>query len=401
MKVVFTHRSAFVLCIVWALVITWLSLTPSPPRIQQSFLGWDKFQHAAAYGLLTILALRAATGSACLKRLQLHHIAVAVILFGGFMEVAQGVLKSGRSADPRDLLADAVGVLVAYLFFRFRSSRFRSEQCRCLIGPVAIAYLLLSPLTAPAADEHLLNSTAEYGRAAGRLADEALEVATTPVDTRGYGMLGTLLVTGAVAFTSSYDSDIRDKVGGIKGTTLDSVTDAGSIAGDPFLHLGLAAAVYGGGILAESPKYRELGEMLGEAAILADATTFILKSATGRARPNTGSGSGSFRPFRFASDYDALPSMHTASSFAMASVVAAAADNPLVGIGAYAAAAFVGFSRIYQDKHWTSDVVLGAAVGELCGRVAMGYHASGKARRFSVAPVVSSEAALVAVTGRF
>jgi len=399
MKAVFTHRSAFVLCIVWTLVIAWLSLTPSPPQVQQSFLGWDKFQHAVAYGLLTILALRAATGTACLKRLQPFHIAVAVTLFGGLMEVAQGLLTSMRSADSLDLLADAVGVLTAYLFFRFRGSR--SEQCHCLIGPAAIAYILLSPLSVSAADEHLLNSTAEYGRIAGRLADEALEVATTPVDTRGYGMLGTLLATGAVAFTSNYDTDIRDKIGGIKGTTLDHVTDAGSIAGDPFLHLGLAAVVYGGGILAESPKYRELGEMLGEAAILADATTFILKSATGRARPNTGNGSGSFRPFRFAADYDALPSMHTASSFAMASVVASAADSPLIGIGAYAAAAFVGFSRIYQDKHWASDVVLGAAIGELCGRVAMGYHASGKARRFSVAPVVSTEAALVAVTGRF
>jgi len=401
MKAVFTHRSAFVLCIVWTLVIAWLSLTPSPPVIPQALLGWDKFQHAVAYGLLTILALRAVSGDSPPKRLRPLRIAVAVILFGGLMEVAQGLLTSMRSADPLDLLADAVGVLAAYLFFKFLNSRSRPDHCPVFILAATVACLLHASLPVAAADEHLLNSTAEYGRVAGRLADEALEVATTPLDTRGYGMLGTLLATGAVAFTSSYDTDIRDKVGGIKGTTLDHVTDAGSIAGDPFLHLGLAAAVYGGGILADSPKYRELGEMLGEAAILADATTFILKSATGRARPNTGSGSGSFRPFRFAADYDALPSMHTASSFAMASVVASAADSPLIGIGAYAAAAFVGFSRIYQDKHWASDVVLGAAVGELCGRVAMGYHASGKARRFTVAPVVSTEAALVAVTGRF
>lgn len=395
------RRVALVLCIAWALIIVWLSLIPSPPVIPQALLGWDKFQHAAAYGLLTILALRAAGGDSPAKRLQPLRIAVAVILFGGLMEVAQGLLTSMRTADPRDLLADAVGVLAAYLFSRFLNSRFRSDHCPVFILAATVACLLHASQPVAAADEHLLNSTAEYGRAAGRLADEALEVAATPVDTRGYGMLGTLLVTGAVAFTSGYDEDIRDKVGGIKGTTLDHATDAGSIAGDPFLHLGLAAAVYGGGILAESPKYRELGEMLGEAAILADATTFILKSATGRARPNTGSSSGSFRPFRFAADYDALPSMHTASSFAMASVVASAAENPLIGIGAYAAAAFVGFSRIYQDKHWASDVVLGAAIGELCGRVAMGYHASGKARRLMVAPVVSTEAALVAVTGRF
>jgi membrane-associated phospholipid phosphatase len=141
--------------------------------------------------------------------------------------------------------------------------------------------------------------------------------------------------------------------------------------------------------------------MLGEAALLADMSSFILKQGVGRARPSTGSGSGSFRPFQFKGDHDSLPSMHTASSFAMASVTAASADSWLIGVGAYAAAAFVGFARIYQDKHWASDVVLGAALGELCGRVVISYHDSATTSTVRLVPGIAHHAPLLAVAGRF
>jgi membrane-associated phospholipid phosphatase len=160
--------------------------------------------------------------------------------------------------------------------------------------------------------------------------------------------------------------------------------------------------LYSGAIIADSPKYKELGEMLGESDLLADATTLVLKQAIGRARPFVAGDKGCFRPFQFKNDYDSMPSMHTASSFAMASVLSAASENPLEKIIYYAAAAFVGFSRMYKDKHWASDVFLGAAVGELCGRVVMRYHSDhGDERRLALAPAVSSDGASLAVVGRW
>ena len=269
---------------------------------------------------------------------------------------------------------------------------------------ICLLWVIVSPLffsSTASALENIFTSSEEIGSGARRLGNEALEIASTPLDTEHYGLLGTILVTGAVALTSSYDEDIRTKVQGIKGKNLDRATDAGSILGDPFLHLGLSAVVYGSAVLADSPKYKEMGEMLGEAAMLADVTTLLLKESIGRGRPATGSGSGSFHPFQFKSDYDSLPSMHTASSFAIASVIASTTESNLVRLGAYTAATFVGFSRLYQDKHWASDIVLGAAIGELCGRVVTGYHASGKERRIAVAPVITDTSALLTFVGRF
>jgi hypothetical protein len=249
------------------------------------------------------------------------------------------------------------------------------------------------------ATDTVFTSTAEIKKEAVRFGDEALEVVTTPVDTKGYGLVGTLAVAGAVGLTYVFDADIRNKVQGIKGRTLDRAADVGSAVGNPLVHVGIAAAVYGGGALADSPKWRETGEMLGEAALLADATGYLLKEAIGRGRPFVANDKGSFRPFQFKSDYDAMPSLHTASSFAMASVMAATSESIPAKLFYYTAATFVGFSRIYQDKHWASSIVLGAALGELCGRVVTGYH--GRGGRVALVPAVTGDSAMLVMQGKW
>jgi membrane-associated phospholipid phosphatase len=245
------------------------------------------------------------------------------------------------------------------------------------------------------AADTVFTSTTAIKQEAVRLGDEALEVVKTPADIENHGLIGTLAVAGAVGLTYVFDANIRNKVQGIKGRTLDRAADVGSAIGNPFVHLGIAAAVYGGGALAGSPKWQETGEMLGEAALLADASGFLLKGAIGRGRPTVTSDKGSFRPFQFKSDYDSTPSLHTASSFAMASVMAATSESIPAKLFYYTAATFVGFSRIYQDKHWASDIVLGAALGELCGRVVTGYHARGG--RLALVPAVSRDSAMLIV----
>lgn len=250
-------------------------------------------------------------------------------------------------------------------------------------------------------DDNIFTSLTAIKDEARRFGTEAAQVATTPIDTEGYGLLGTLATAGAVGLTYVYDANIREKVQGIKSSSLDKAADAGSVLGNPFLHLGVAAAVYGGGIWAESPKYKELGEMMGEATLLADATTFVLKEAIGRGRPFAANDKGSFRPFQFKTDYDSMPSMHTASSFAMASVLASTSESGIVKLSSYAAATFVGFSRLYQDKHWASDVVLGAAIGELCGRVVTRFHAEHGGSTLTLAPMATTNSVALALLGKW
>jgi len=114
-----------VLAVLTAL-LSWLSLTPAPPKIDHELLGWDKFQHALAYAFLTIAAGRA------FHRLPVHSTttwlsaAVYAALVGGGLEVLQGLSRTGRFADWADLVADLLGILAVLIlvsFGRFRASR--------------------------------------------------------------------------------------------------------------------------------------------------------------------------------------------------------------------------------------------------------------------------------------
>ena len=64
-----------------------------------------------------------------------------------------------------------------------------------------------------------------------------------------------------------------------------------------------------------------------------------------------------------------FPSGHTASAFLGAELVRLDYGNAY-GTAAYAIAITTGFLRIYNDRHWLSDVVCGAAAGIFSAHVA-------------------------------
>jgi membrane-associated phospholipid phosphatase len=78
--------------------------------------------------------------------------------------------------------------------------------------------------------------------------------------------------------------------------------------------------------------------------------TQALKYGVNRERPNGGDHS--------------FPSGHTSAAFQGASFIHARYGWKYA-IPAYIGASFVGYSRVYANKHYTSDVLAGAAIGTL------------------------------------
>ena len=118
-----------------------------------------------------------------------------------------------------------------------------------------------------------------------------------------------------------------------------------------------------------------------------------LKYLTGRQRPSyinpaTGQNDNTFHgPFyQFTKDqngnkppndsFTSFPSGHTTVAFAAATVFAMEyRDTKWAPILAYSVSSLIGLSRIMQNAHWASDVLVGAALGYLCGRqVVNNYH---------------------------
>lgn len=99
-------------------LIACLSLVPSPPQMP-GLLGWDKLQHAGAYGLLSLLIAQTLN---TLPRLRPEkawwRAALAAICYGGLMEILQLLMHLGRTAEWSDLAADALGVVICCVLFR-------------------------------------------------------------------------------------------------------------------------------------------------------------------------------------------------------------------------------------------------------------------------------------------
>ncbi len=68
--------------------------------------------------------------------------------------------------------------------------------------------------------------------------------------------------------------------------------------------------------------------------------------------------------------YKSFPSGHTISAFSLATVIASEYwSTGWIPALSYSMATLVGISRMYDKKHWSSDVLVGAALGYAIGRL--------------------------------
>ena len=159
------------------------------------------------------------------------------------------------------------------------------------------------------------------------------------------------------------------------------------------------AYVIGGGLylvgrFAKKPDLADFGWHGTEGVLVANVLTGVLKGSLGRARPFVSNDTNP-RDFKFGggfrtSDRQSFPSGHTSTAFAAAAAVTSEMRRlhpkavPYVATVMYGGATLVGLSRMYHNKHWASDVALGAAVGTFSGLKVVRYshaHADNKVDR--------------------
>jgi hypothetical protein len=142
------------------------------------------------------------------------------------------------------------------------------------------------------------------------------------------------------------------------------------------------------GFLFKNEKLQTTTLLASQAYITSSVMQTLIKTLTGRQRPSyynpdNVEAEPTFRgPFYKFKDVNgstissSFPSGHTTLAFAAATVYAMEyKDRPLVPILSYAAASLIGLSRITENKHWATDVLVGAGLGHLIGRqVVNNYH---------------------------
>jgi membrane-associated phospholipid phosphatase len=134
--------------------------------------------------------------------------------------------------------------------------------------------------------------------------------------------------------------------------------------------VGAAGATYLFGRITHSETARETGVLSLEAIADASVVTEVLKLATNRERPYTGTGQGRFWPHGtlIYTTNGSFPSEHATVIWAFSRVIVdETPGHRWLHLGLYTLAAGVSVARVTSRNHFPSDAVVGSAIGYLVG----------------------------------
>jgi len=176
----------------------------------------------------------------------------------------------------------------------------------------------------------------------------------------------TAAVAGFVlAATLLADQSLRGQVQEFRGRTSNAVARVGNGFGEPRYVLPVIGAALLVGQLTGRRSVTRVALRAGGAVAIAGGVTTAVKFVIGRSRPQGDGDADLYRPL---SGWNSFPSGHTAVAFAVATAIADETRDSWSDAALYGAATLTALARLNDDRHWTSDVFVGALVGHLSAR---------------------------------
>lgn len=176
-----------------------------------------------------------------------------------------------------------------------------------------------------------------------------------------------VIVCGTGLLLYAFDDDIQKMFEGNSEETSDAAKAITSLGNGAVL-TGLIAALYAGGEISDNDSLRKTSLLSLESLVTSGIIVRGMKIIFGRARPETGEPKNIFHPFSLKSSYNSFPSGHSSSAFAVATVIATQSKKVYVDVLVYSLATLVAASRVYMNKHWTSDIFIGSVIGYAVGK---------------------------------
>jgi membrane-associated phospholipid phosphatase len=176
-----------------------------------------------------------------------------------------------------------------------------------------------------------------------------------------------IIAGGTVAFTLtalSVDEPLNQTLLGWNDESADNFGKWGDVAGGPPLQFALSGSAILVGSIAKSPSITNFGLDNLQAQVFVSGLAMLVKNLSHRTRPETGDG-----PYKWYGPFDgwgneSFFSGHSALAFCTANMLFLHSHKKWwVGVLGYGGATAIGVSRMQQQKHWASDVVMGAVMG--------------------------------------
>jgi len=210
------------------------------------------------------------------------------------------------------------------------------------------------------------------------------------------------LVIGATSGLLLADSEIRDYAGRNHSSLGNKAATFENSLGNPLYILPPLGLFYLYGHLNDDQKARQTSLLAVESLAISGVFAWTLKVTIQRPRPYTGESPTTWNGPSLKMGDASFPSGHTTAAFSIASVFAEEyGSNPYVPPIVYGLATLTGFARLYDNKHWASDVFFGGAIGYLIGKTVVRYHTVQENTPLKILPTVSQQGFGVMAEYRF
>lgn len=227
-----------------------------------------------------------------------------------------------------------------------------------------------------------------------------LQLFKAPVKNKRNALLFTSTAAITVGTVFLFDSPIRDEFKTFtqnQPAVLDGF-EAITHAGGYESIIGITAGSYLYGWLAKKDKWQQTGQLLGVSLVGTTVFTLGSKWIFARERPYV-QGRNYWHFFDIDEERSSFISGHSSASFTIASIFSLQfKEHKWVKWVAYGSATLISVSRIAIDKHWTSDVIAGAAVGYAVGHLT---HKAFHNTHLTILPKWTKNSQQVSVSYRF
>lgn len=201
-----------------------------------------------------------------------------------------------------------------------------------------------------------------------------------------------ILITGIASTTILFDHMIKNNLHkDRKSTVMKLTTLPDNILGSSKVMGSGALVSWSLGHMMNDYKLQQTSRLALEGIIFSAAVTTGIKSYFHRARPYASSSSSNWKGPNHKSypSVMSFPSGHSACAFSVATVISQQySDVEIVPWISYSLAILTAWSRVYLNKHWASDVIVGSAIGHYTAKMIMELENTNYSNGSYIAPFI-------------
>ena len=212
-------------------------------------------------------------------------------------------------------------------------------------------------------------------------------------------------IAGGTGMFIALDEEINSAFKNNRSIYTEKLMDVFEPFGNGAFTVPALATVYFLSHFHENEKAKRTALIATESFLITSLYTTVLKFSFGRARPHnadTNHDDSHMHFDGFSINNNSFPSGHTSTAFAIATVVANEyEETPYIKPISYGLATLAGLSRINDQKHWASDVFIGAALGYFTSKTLLRLHNNKKGQHFTIYPRADSRGGGIVLSKKF